>query len=182
MMNGGAIITNSAPSIARVVTTTICSRSRTSPSSVPMFCCAKTLPPRPTVRVTARASSSAIVTIPRPPTWIATRMTTLPNGDQYVAVSTLVRPVTVTADAAVNTASCHGVHLPSADAMGRRSSTEKNAAAAAKISTAARDGDRRTNRPMRCEIEARIASTLPAALAGHRPVQSNASGVSPHPA
>ena len=42
--------------------------------------------------------------IPKPPTWISPMMTTWPNGDQYVAVSTVVSPVTHTAETLVNAA------------------------------------------------------------------------------
>ena len=44
------------------------------------------------------------VMIPRPPNWISSRMTVCPSS-VYCAVSTVARPVTHTAEVAVNSAS-----------------------------------------------------------------------------
>ena len=49
--------------------------------------------------------ATAIVTTPMPPTWISSRMTSCPKGDQYRAVSWTTRPVTHVAEVAVNRAS-----------------------------------------------------------------------------
>ena len=46
---------------------------------------------------------------PNPPTWIIRRIAACPNPLQYVAVSTTTRPVTHTAEVAVNRASTGGV-------------------------------------------------------------------------
>ncbi len=53
-----------------------------------------------------------------------------PNSDQWVAVSTVISPVTVTADTAVKIASGNAVARPFADAMGSTRSAENAAAAA----------------------------------------------------
>ena len=47
-------------------------------------------------------------------------MTTLPNGDQYVAMSTVVRPVTQIVETAVKTASASGATLPDRRRGGQR--------------------------------------------------------------
>ena len=60
---------------------------------------------------------------PKPPTWISSRIATWPNGLQCVAVSTTTRPVTHTAEVAVNAASTSGVQVPSADEIGSISTT-----------------------------------------------------------
>ena len=43
--------------------------------------------------------------IPNPPTWISARITTCPKPLQYTGVSTMIKPVTHTAEVAVNNAS-----------------------------------------------------------------------------
>ena len=60
--------------------------------------------------------------IPRPPTWISSSITTWPNGDQYVPVSTTARPVTQTHEVAVNSADTNGGSSPPAVAKGSISS------------------------------------------------------------
>ena len=78
--------------------------------------------------------------MPRPPTLIATMMITWPSPDQYVAVSTVVRPVTQTADAAVNNASTNGARWPDAVACGRDSSAENSPMTRANTDRARRAG------------------------------------------
>ncbi len=53
---------------------------------------------RPIRRPSSTRPIVARVMIPSPPTWIRSRITTCPNGDQYVPVSTDARPVTQTAE------------------------------------------------------------------------------------
>ena len=56
---------------------------------------------------------------PNPPSWISARITTWPKGLQWSAVSTTTRPVTHTADVAVNSASSGWVQSPLAEEIGR---------------------------------------------------------------
>ena len=63
-----------------------------------------------------------MVTKPRPPTWIKSRITSCPNRDQWVYVSKRISPVTHAADVAVKNESDRGVIAPSAEANGRHSS------------------------------------------------------------
>src|SRR5690606_26740476 len=74
---------------------------------------------RPRWRETARPASEARVMTPKPPTWMPARITTGPQVDQYSPVGTVVRPVTDTAETAVNTASTKGARCPLAGATGR---------------------------------------------------------------
>ncbi len=76
-----------------------------------------------------------MVMIPKPPTWISPRMTTSPKPDQYVGVSTTVRPVTQTALVAVKTATRSGACPPSARDTGSMSRTVPTATARAKAAT-----------------------------------------------
>ena len=72
--------------------------------------------PKPN-RLDARtASSVAMVRTPMPPICSAKKMTVLPKGDQWVAISTVVKPVTAMAEVAVKNASGIGVGWPSAEA------------------------------------------------------------------
>ena len=58
----------------------------------------------------------ASVMTPRPPTTMPAAMTACPKGDQYDAVSTVVRPVTHTADTAVKSTSTKGAGSSEAEA------------------------------------------------------------------
>jgi len=71
--------------------------------------CVFSLDLTPRWRETASVSRDAMERMPRPPTWMASRMTMSPNTDQCSAVFTAVRPVTENAETAVNIASCSGV-------------------------------------------------------------------------
>lgn len=64
------------------------------------------------------ASSVARVITPIPPTWRATNTIRCPAGDQWVAMSSVVRPVTQMAEVAVKRASASGVASPLAAAKG----------------------------------------------------------------
>ena len=92
------------------VITMICSSEPTSPSR-PMFSASWviSLDFSPSLRPMANARMDVSVRVPRPPTWMAIRMTTWPNTDHCAAVDTVVSPVTVTAEVAVNTASTNRV-------------------------------------------------------------------------
>ncbi len=97
----------------------------------------------PMRRATTRPRMLAIVSTPMPPICIARMMTTLPKGDQCVAMSTVVRPVTQMAETAVNTASASGVPpvpLP-ARAIGRVSSSVVMRMRTVKMRIANRAGD-----------------------------------------
>lgn len=109
------------------------------PADMPV--CASSRVRTPNCRVTDSANKDEIVTIPRPPTWIPARITTCPAVDQYVAVSTVVRPVTATAEAAVNTASCRYAEPSEEVAHGIFSSTVNTAIAAANAKSAERAGE-----------------------------------------
>ncbi len=54
------------------------------------------------------ASSVATAMYPSPPIWMSPRMTSSPNNDQVVAVSTTTSPVTHTAEVAVNSNARYG--------------------------------------------------------------------------
>ena len=64
------------------------------------------------------AIATATVTTPIPPICIISKIIACPNTDQYVAVSCTTRPVTQTAEVAVNAASENDVNLPDADEIG----------------------------------------------------------------
>lgn len=70
-----------------------------------------------------------------------TKITAMPNGDQWVAMSTVARPVTQIVETAVNSASARGVTVRSADAAGSDSSAVKTRMSAAKMTIAKRDGE-----------------------------------------
>ena len=57
------------------------------------------------LRARTSPTSEAKIMIPRPPSWIMSMIATRPTPLQCVAVSTTVRPVTHTAEVAVNRAS-----------------------------------------------------------------------------
>jgi hypothetical protein len=58
------------------------------------------------------------VMIPSPPTWKRMRITILPNGEKYVAVSFTISPVTHVALVAVNRVSTGCIATPAAVARG----------------------------------------------------------------
>ena len=62
----------------------------------------------PILRESSNPTSDASVMIPKPPTWISSKMTACPNPLQYVGVSTVTKPVTHTALVAVNSAVTSG--------------------------------------------------------------------------
>lgn len=74
-------------------------------------------------RASTRPTSAAKSMMPKPPSWISARITTLPKGLQKTAVSTTTSPVTQTAEVAVNRASIGGVQVPSLDEIGSMSSS-----------------------------------------------------------
>ena len=94
----------------------------------------------PTRRAMSRPSSVAKVMIPIPPTWIMTRMASSPNPDQKVGVSTTTRPVTHTADTAVNSAVTSPAGVPSSVATGSISRTVPTPTASANPATTAAAG------------------------------------------
>jgi hypothetical protein len=70
-----------------------------------------------------------------------TRMMAWPKEDQYTPVGTVVRPVTHTAEVAVNRASMNGARSPLAVAAGRLSRAVKMRITPAKTVSASRAGD-----------------------------------------
>ena len=101
---------------------------------------------RPMRRDTAMPSSDASVITPRPPIWMATRMTTRPQADQYSPVGTTTRPVTVLAEAAVNSASTNGARCPVAVAHGADRPSVTSAMTSPNTPSASRAGDCRAER------------------------------------
>ena len=95
----------------------------------------------PMCRITDRPSSEASVRTPRPPTFIATMITVSPKVDQCVAVSTVVRPVTQTAETAVKSASTRGVRSCSTVAIGSDSRPVTARIIAVKTARARRAGE-----------------------------------------
>ena len=81
--------------------------------------------------------------IPRPPAWINRRMTPSPNPDQAPAVSTTIKPVTHTADVAVNKAVTISTCSPLADATGNANSTVPTTTAPANATAITRLGFRK---------------------------------------
>ena len=81
------------------------STERTSPKfRVWVSDCATSCPRSPIDLRTKRARRVARVMMPNPPSWMSARMTPCPKGVQNVAVSTVMSPVTHTAETAVNRA------------------------------------------------------------------------------
>ena len=68
-------------------------------------------------------SASAMVTTPSPPIWMSSKITACPKGDQKVAVSCKISPVTQVAEVAVNRAVSSPALRPLAVAKGRQSSS-----------------------------------------------------------
>ncbi len=91
---------------------------------------------------------------PSPPTLMATRMTTWPKPDQYVAVSTVTSPVTQTADTAVNSASTNGARWPLAVATGSESRPVTRTMTLAKTVIASRAGELRPTSSTRARVRA----------------------------
>ena len=101
------------PSTTTLIRATPRMTRRTSPSpSVFDSAAASTRVRRPRRRATRIPSSEAEVIKPNPPAWIPAAITTSPKVDQYDGVSTTTRPVTHTADVAVNSASRNDVSTP----------------------------------------------------------------------
>ena len=78
---------------------------------------------RPIFRPDTNARETAAVTTPMPPTWISSRITAWPNGDQEEAVSSTTSPVTQTAEVAVNRQSANPALPVSRLESGRESSS-----------------------------------------------------------
>jgi hypothetical protein len=78
--------------------------------------------------------------MPRPPSWMRSRITVRPNADHPVAVFTAVRPVTQTALVALNSTSTSETPRPSAAAYGRRRSSAPVRMAARKDRTSSAGG------------------------------------------
>ena len=85
--------------------------------------------------------------IPKPPTWISSRMTTWPKPLQYVAVSTVIRPVTQTALVAVNSAVTSGAPSSPARDTGSISSSVPTTTAVPKARTITWAGCRNNGLP-----------------------------------
>ena len=88
---------------------------------------------------------------PRPPIAIPMAMTACPKEDHCVAVSTVVRPVTHTADTAVNNTSTNDAGRPVAEENGKSNSSVMIIAIVANTAIARRAGDVRA----RCSTHSR---------------------------
>ncbi len=111
--------------------------------------CALSLLRRPRRLDTSRPSSVAKAMIPNPPTWISARMTAWPNPVQYTGVSTMISPVTHTADVAVNRASTMLAPPGPVRAIGSSSSSVPTATATANPATTYCAGCRSRGTPRR---------------------------------
>ncbi|WP_343212701.1 hypothetical protein [Arthrobacter sp. H41] len=78
--------------------------------------------------------------MPNPPTWIRARITVWPNGVQKVAVSTVINPVTQTADTAVKSAGMTISWLPGVLERGSISRAAPRSIAARNASGTSRTG------------------------------------------
>ena len=135
--------------------------------------------PRPT---TNSSRSVEKLMNPRPPSWMRASTTTCPNGLQYVPVSTTTRPVTHTAETAVNSAVTGPVQAPEALEMGSIRTTVPRAMRTRNPVTSATPGrgrprtrDRRAvpSRSMR-RVYGPLASGVNDSRAGRRHTLSNA--------
>ena len=73
-----------------------------------MESCTVPLSRRPIFLPVIRAAAQIMSITPMPPVWIRSRMTACPNPDHACQVSLTTRPVTQTAEVAVNRASAGG--------------------------------------------------------------------------
>ena len=121
---------------ARLVRATPRSTRRTSPSA--RFFVSALVFRRmrnPSRRDTRSASSVASAMIPMPPIWIRIMITTCPNAVQWSGVFTVVKPVTQSAEVAVNSASTKLALPSSVLATGNTRSSVPTARAAANPDT-----------------------------------------------
>ena len=89
---------------------------------------------------TSMPNKVANVMMPNPPTWMSAMITVCPNGDQYVAVSTVVRPVTHTAETVVKAAVSTGGRVGPGVEYGSESRTVPTTIAARNASGTMRAG------------------------------------------
>ena len=78
---------------------------------------------------------------PIPPMLTPMKMMALPSGENVLAMSTVLSPVTQMVDTAVKTASASGSRRPSVEAAGRDSSAVNTRMSDTKTSTANRAGE-----------------------------------------
>ena len=95
----------------------------------------------PSFRETSKPNKLANVRTPMPPTCIPNRMTISPKSDQCSAMFTTVRPVTHTADTAVNKLSASGVICPVRVEMGSDSTAVNTKMSSVKTMMAKREGE-----------------------------------------
>ena len=88
-----------------------------------------------------RPRIEASVSTPIPPMLTPRKIKKRPNGDQCVAMSTVLSPVTQMVETAVKSASANAVCLPSAAAAGSESSAVNSKTRVEKTSNANRGGD-----------------------------------------
>nr|BFF10269.1 hypothetical protein GCM10025699_15720 [Microbacterium flavescens] len=102
---------------------------------------AMSLARRPSRFEITRPRIDASVSTPIPPMLTPMKMKTLPSGENVVAMSTVVSPVTQMVDTAVNSASARGRRRPSALAAGSDSRAVNSRMSEANTSTAKRAGE-----------------------------------------
>ena len=104
---------------------------RTSPALSALVSAAANIRARSPIRPdTITVNSVASVMMPRPPICDSRMITSSPNSDQCRSVSTMVSPVRLTAEVAVNRAVIHPVGSPDAVAIGSESRRVPSRAAA----------------------------------------------------
>src|SRR5690606_10171224 len=104
--------------------------------------CVISLPRSPSLLLTSSPRNAVLVMMPIPPTCIANRSTTWPKPDQCEGMSSVLRPVTVMAEVAVNSASRNPVRPVPCFATGSISSTVTTAMKTAKVTGTRRIGRR----------------------------------------
>ena len=143
----GRNTTKSTPSAMREVPITARSRVPTRPRPPDLVSAAASIRwVSPRWRDTAKPSTDARVMTPRPPTAMASAMTPWPKIDQWVAVSTVVSPVTHTAETAVKKTSTKATGSSSAAAKGRLSRAVTMTMMMLKTARASRAGELRACR------------------------------------
>ena len=85
---------------------------------------------------------------PKPPIWTPRSITPWPNPDQYESVGTVARPVTHTAEVAVNKASANGARCPDEVAIGVLRSPVNTTMTLANTARVSRAGEWRATRSM----------------------------------
>jgi hypothetical protein len=142
-------------STTTVMTASESSTSRTAPGvSAPVSACAASRDWAPRRRFSSRIHSVPSAWMPKPPTWISSRIVACPSGVQYVAVSTTASPVTQLALVAVNSATFRGVSPPPARIPGSMSRAVPRVMSTRNETVTVRAGGRRSRPDCRARVRA----------------------------